>query len=1316
MKPPNLVLALLTAIMFLLQIPIHVGSSQNLDAQDDASEAHGHDPPSPMGPTIDPWFMNRYNETHSGATVAKAPSAFTTFWSNSTPGNTWSSPAIADGKVFIGSGNAMYAFDLDTGRRVWRTPTDSPVPGGYGVTSSPAYANGLVFFGADRIYALDANTGFIQWRVNHAMSQYGDGSPTVWGNFVFIGAGDRKLYAIEQMTGTVVWMFNTSWTLPENYGLFSSPAIWGGYVYLADCDGVVYKISIIQPGLYATADFSFSTNGAIYGSPVIYDGKVYIGNGYHSPIRPTNKFYALSALDLSMVWRFPTANTAISFFSSAAVYNDTIFTGSVEGMNTGNLYALDPRTGAERWRWPIGTTWSSPGIASGKLFIGNKNGDLYSFNASPFLPPNWDQFIPIGGDVSSSPSIADERLCVGTSLGGGQIFCFGKPPSPTDNPPIVEAWEPGGSPGQIYTAGTPVDVRWKATDDMPMPSNTINISYGLTTWTDIVRNTANDGIHTWDTTGVTPGTYYIRVSAYDSIGQESNDRGNFTFEIVAAPDNPPTVYAWEPGGTPGQSYNAGQLVTVRWLATDDNPMPLNNIDIRYGNGMTWTDIVLGTANDGLHTWDTTGVPVGAYYINISAVDSAGQVGSDQGNYTFQIVSPDSPPTMLTWEPGGTAGQSYTVGQFVQVRWLAVDDQPMPANNINISYGSGMTWTDVVRNTANDGSHTWDTTLVSPGTYYINISVYDSIGQQTWDLGNFTFQIGSVNDPPTATILQPSGGESYSGGTTINIVWTMSDLTTPTTDLVVYLNYTSSAGSGQIAGPLIGNLTHNWTTPLIDASDVVVTIDVIDTEGSKGTDSSVQFEIDSTRPTIISTQPYNGETGVTRNSNVQATWIEGMNQSATEASFTLYDNATWTPVIGVKSWTGLTFVFNPDTDLNANSWYTANFTTAAKDDSEPGNTLASLYSWFFMTSFPDVTPPTISEVQAIPDPQEVHFSVNISAFLEDDTGIGVVSVNVTGPSGSSNDSMSLDASSGWFYLNKTYHQTGLHSFTIWAVDTSDNWNSSSGTFEIVDTTPPVIQHSPTGTIRVGQILNVTAIITDNYMLQEVRLNYTNVVGTNFNVTMLSAGGDEYYYEVPMQPNPGTLTYFIWAVDTSDNPAWTQMYTTTVLQNRPLPPQNLTVAPEGQGALRLNWEAPTKNEDGSTLTDLAGYILYRMTESGGVRERVNTAALIQGTTYLDTGLADDTTYYYVVTAVNSRSVESADSNEASGTTLKSTEPPSPWTELTWAIVAAVIIVIAVVASVLLFLMFKKRKKEEPETDLAPPKPSAETEIPQEEQKEP
>lgn len=93
---------------------------------------------------------------------------------------------------------------------------------------------------------------------------------------------------------------------------------------------------------------------------------------------------------------------------------------------------------------------------------------------------------------------------------------------------------------------------------------------------------------------------------------------------------------------------------------------------------------------------------------------------------------------------------------------------------------------------------------------------------------------------------------------------------------------------------------------------------------------------------------------------------------------------------------------------------------------------------------------------------------------------------------------------------------------------------------------------------------------------------------------------------------------------------------------LSPFSIAVVQTGSGSVTLSWSAPTRNTDGTPLTDLAGYAFYYGTRSGSYPNRieVNDPSL---TTYVVDNLTPDT-YYFVAVAITRGDVESDYSNEA------------------------------------------------------------------------
>uniref|UniRef100_UPI003899578F glycoside hydrolase family 44 protein n=1 Tax=Paenibacillus kobensis TaxID=59841 RepID=UPI003899578F len=143
--------------------------------------------------------------------------------------------------------------------------------------------------------------------------------------------------------------------------------------------------------------------------------------------------------------------------------------------------------------------------------------------------------------------------------------------------------------------------------------------------------------------------------------------------------------------------------------------------------------------------------------------------------------------------------------------------------------------------------------------------------------------------------------------------------------------------------------------------------------------------------------------------------------------------------------------------------------------------------------------------------------------------------------------------------------------------------------------------------------------------------TGLTATSYTNTGLT-GGTTYYYVVSAVNSAGESAN---SAQASATPA--------IILPLPAAPTNLT-ATAGNAQAALSWSASS----GAT-----SYNVKRATTSGGPYTTV--AAGVTSTSYTNTGLTNDTTYYYVVSAVNS-SAESVNSAQVSVTPSAPIMPPS------------------------------------------------------------
>jgi outer membrane protein assembly factor BamB len=136
-----------------------------------------------------------------------------------------SSPAVVGGVAYVGAGGVLFAFSTSctsTCDPLWSFPT------GNQIGSSPAVANGRVYIGSQdgKMYVL-STSGALQWTA--ATRTADSSSPTVANGVVYIGA-NQNIDAFNA-TGCSAATCSPLWTAPVTGASFASPVVVNGMVY-----------------------------------------------------------------------------------------------------------------------------------------------------------------------------------------------------------------------------------------------------------------------------------------------------------------------------------------------------------------------------------------------------------------------------------------------------------------------------------------------------------------------------------------------------------------------------------------------------------------------------------------------------------------------------------------------------------------------------------------------------------------------------------------------------------------------------------------------------------------------------------------------------------------------------------------------------------------------------------------------------------------------------------------------------------------------------------------------------------------------------
>ncbi|MBB6147306.1 hypothetical protein HNQ77_005302 [Silvibacterium bohemicum] len=264
------------------------------------------------------------------------------------------------------------------------------------------------------------------------------------------------------------------------------------------------------------------------------------------------------------------------------------------------------------------------------------------------------------------------------------------------------------------------------------------------------------------------------------------------------------------------------------------------------------------------------------------------------------------------------------------------------------------------------------------------------------------------------------------------------------------------------------------------------------------------------PTVISTIPLNGTTGVPPGQILNATFSEAMNCATLTASATTFTltGPAGVSVDGTVSCTGSVATFTPTAVLAVNTLYTATITTAAQ--SAAGAALAANYVWSFRTGSASA-PPAVTFTTPVNGATGVPINDTVTATFNvamNPATISATTFTLTGPGGAPvagtvtyvpAGSVATFTPTANLALNTVYTATittGADDLAGAALAANYVWTFTTGA--AADTTPPtVIATIPTnGAVAVPINQAITATFSE-------AINPTTVNATTF--TLQAPGG-------------------------------------------------------------------------------------------------------------------------------------------------------------------------------------------------------------------
>lgn len=251
------------------------------------------------------------------------------------------------GKIFV--------LDARTGRELWSRKLETLF------AAQPAMDGRRMYIGAmnRRVYAIRLLTGKTDWAFDTGGPI--ESSPVIEDDRLYVGSWNNAMFCLDRETGRARWVFRTGGAVK------GTPAIAGGFVYFGAYDGSVYCVDKLRGRLKWRAYIG----GNVYSSPAVADGRVYIGTaaGY---------LFCFDARTGRRLWRYTTGDRRFGVYSSPAVAHGRVYFGSYDGA----FYAVGARTGALRWTFrPGGAISGSPAVIGRIVYMASFRNRSWALDA-----------------------------------------------------------------------------------------------------------------------------------------------------------------------------------------------------------------------------------------------------------------------------------------------------------------------------------------------------------------------------------------------------------------------------------------------------------------------------------------------------------------------------------------------------------------------------------------------------------------------------------------------------------------------------------------------------------------------------------------------------------------------------------------------------------------------------------------------------------------------------------------------------------------------------------------------------------------------
>ncbi len=244
-------------------------------------------------------------------------------------------PTVVDDRVYVADRNgSVWAYELEDGRKIWRTKTGVAISAGAGV------GEGLVLVGSSEadLVALAADSGEERWRTS--VSSEVLSVPKIYDSVVVIQTVDGNIAGLDAETGERLWIHDRSAPVLTLRGT-STPLVQQGLVMAGFATGKIIALEVQSgrqvwetPVAVAHGRSELQRIVDIDADPVIRDDVLYV-------VSFQGRLVAISLQDGRQLW-----NRDMSAYAGIAVDRDQVYVSDADS----EIWALGRRSGGSLWK------------------------------------------------------------------------------------------------------------------------------------------------------------------------------------------------------------------------------------------------------------------------------------------------------------------------------------------------------------------------------------------------------------------------------------------------------------------------------------------------------------------------------------------------------------------------------------------------------------------------------------------------------------------------------------------------------------------------------------------------------------------------------------------------------------------------------------------------------------------------------------------------------------------------------------------------------------------------------------------------------